>query len=85
MEKSSKSRKYVTIVSWNVNSVRARIDLLLSWISENKPDVLLLQEVKAICSRVIIINQGQKVFDESMDNIKDDLEKIFFELTMSTN
>lgn len=45
----------------------------------------ILQEVKAICSRVIIINQGQKVFDESMADINDDLEKIFFELTMSTN
>ena len=45
----------------------------------------ILQEVKAICSRVIIINQGQKVFDESMGDINDDLEKIFFELTMSTN
>ena len=37
----------VKIASWNVNSVRARIDLLLSWISDRDPDVLLLQEIKA--------------------------------------
>ncbi|MBF96280.1 MAG: Exodeoxyribonuclease III [Alphaproteobacteria bacterium MarineAlpha9_Bin4] len=37
----------IKVASWNVNSVRARIDLLINWIKENKPDVLLLQELKA--------------------------------------
>ena len=34
------------IVSWNVNSVRARIDNILEYIKENDPDILLLQEIK---------------------------------------
>jgi len=34
------------IISWNVNSVRARIKNILSYIKDSKPDVLLLQEIK---------------------------------------
>ena len=34
------------IVSWNVNSVRARIDNILNYIKDSKPDILLLQEIK---------------------------------------
>ncbi len=34
------------IISWNVNSVRARIQNILSYIKESKPDILFLQEIK---------------------------------------
>tara|TARA_Y100001970_G_scaffold271680_1_gene367429 strand:+ start:485 stop:1261 length:777 start_codon:yes stop_codon:yes gene_type:complete len=34
------------ISSWNVNSVRARISNILTYIKGNKPDILLLQEIK---------------------------------------
>ena len=34
------------ISSWNVNSVRARIDNIIDYIKDSKPDVLLLQEIK---------------------------------------
>ena len=34
------------IISWNVNSVRARIDNIIDYIKDSKPDVLLLQEIK---------------------------------------
>ena len=34
------------IVSWNVNSVRARIENILQYIKNSKPDVLFLQEIK---------------------------------------
>ena len=34
------------IISWNVNSVRARISNILDYINMSKPDVLLLQEIK---------------------------------------
>ena len=34
------------IISWNVNSVRARIDNIKSYIKESSPDILLLQEIK---------------------------------------
>ena len=32
------------IASWNVNSVRARIENILNYISDFKPDILFLQE-----------------------------------------
>ena len=34
------------IVSWNVNSVRARIENIKDYIKDSSPDVLLLQEIK---------------------------------------
>ncbi len=34
------------IISWNVNSVRARITNILDYIQTSKPDILLLQEIK---------------------------------------
>ena len=34
------------IISWNVNSVRARIENILNYIKISKPDILLLQEIK---------------------------------------
>ena len=34
------------IISWNVNSVRARIDNIINYIEDSKPDILLLQEIK---------------------------------------
>ena len=35
------------IISWNVNSVRARIENILDYIKDSNPDILLLQEIKA--------------------------------------
>ena len=34
------------ISTWNVNSINARIEHLLNWLIEEKPDVALLQELK---------------------------------------
>ena len=34
------------IVSWNVNSVRARIENILNYIKDTNPDILFLQEIK---------------------------------------
>ena len=34
------------IISWNVNSVRARIENIKNYIKNSDPDVLLLQEIK---------------------------------------
>jgi len=44
----------------------------------------ILQEVKAVCSRVILIDQGSVVFDGSVDelgNSQDDMETQFHKLT----
>jgi len=34
------------IISWNVNSVRARIENILNYIKDSDPDILFLQEIK---------------------------------------
>jgi exodeoxyribonuclease-3 len=34
------------IVTWNVNSIRARLPRVLPWLEEHRPDVLCLQETK---------------------------------------
>ena len=34
------------IATWNVNSVRARLDRLLAWLQKAQPDILCLQELK---------------------------------------
>lgn len=34
------------IATWNVNSIRKRLPLLLDWLAENNPDALCLQETK---------------------------------------
>ncbi len=34
------------IISWNVNSVRARLENILTYIKDSKPDILFLQEIK---------------------------------------
>ena len=34
------------ISSWNVNSVRARIDNIKSYLIKYKPDILMMQEIK---------------------------------------
>ncbi len=35
------------IASWNVNSIRARLEHVKTWLATHNPDVLLLQELKA--------------------------------------
>lgn len=37
----------MVIASWNVNSIRARLEHVKSWLTLHNPDVLLLQELKA--------------------------------------
>jgi exodeoxyribonuclease-3 len=36
----------VKLVTWNINSIRARTEKLLTWIGNERPDVLCLQETK---------------------------------------
>ena len=35
------------IASWNVNSVKARLDIIINWLKSDSCDVLLLQETKS--------------------------------------
>lgn len=36
------------IATWNVNSVKSRLDLVLRWVGEATPDVVCLQEIKCV-------------------------------------
>src|ERR1700750_2280754 len=36
------------IATWNVNSVKQRIDNLTAWLSERRPDIVCLQETKCV-------------------------------------
>ena len=35
------------IATWNINGIRARRESLLAWINERKPDIIVLEELKA--------------------------------------
>ncbi len=37
---------HIKIASWNVNSIRARLDSVIPWIQEHQPDLLAMQETK---------------------------------------
>jgi exodeoxyribonuclease III len=36
------------IATWNINGIKARIDVLLAWLSERSPDIVGLQEIKSL-------------------------------------
>lgn len=36
------------IATWNVNSIRTRLDHLMSWLRHRQPDIMLLQELKCL-------------------------------------
>jgi exodeoxyribonuclease III len=36
------------IATWNINGVRARIENLVAWLKESKPDIACLQEIKTV-------------------------------------
>jgi len=60
---------------------------LIKDVGKNKTIILsthIMQEVEAICDRVIIINNGNLVADDTLENLKKDggtLEEIFRKLT----
>lgn len=35
------------IVTWNVNSIRSRMERVLPWLEARQPDIVVLQETKA--------------------------------------
>jgi len=38
----------ITIATWNVNSVKARLSHLVEWLKRTAPDIVLLQELKCV-------------------------------------
>jgi exodeoxyribonuclease-3 len=41
-----KTIRHLAVASFNVNSIRARLDIVLDWLRKESPDVLCLQETK---------------------------------------
>lgn len=37
----------LTLATWNINSIRTRLPLVLDWLKKTAPDIVLLQEIKA--------------------------------------
>jgi len=62
-----------SLATWNINSIRSRLPLLLDWLKEREPDVVLLQETKATddqfpCDEIEALNYnialyGQKTYN----------------------
>src|SRR5437763_1618099 len=40
------------IATWNVNGIRARHEQVLTWLREDEPDIVCLQEIKAIPAQI---------------------------------
>ena len=40
------------IATWNVNSIRQRLEHLLTWLKDCSPDIVCLQEIKATSDQV---------------------------------
>ena len=61
------------IATWNVNSVRQRVDHLVSWLKECGPDIVCLQEIKCVDEAFPreaiealgynVVTHGQKTFN----------------------
>ncbi|KPF97685.1 exodeoxyribonuclease III [Rhodopseudomonas sp. AAP120] len=61
------------IATWNVNSVRQRLDHLLTWLQDCQPDVVCLQEIKCVDEAFPrepiealgynVVTHGQKTFN----------------------
>jgi exodeoxyribonuclease-3 len=61
------------IATWNVNSIRQRLDHLLTWLKETSPDIVCLQEIKCMDDAFPrepiealgynVVTHGQKTFN----------------------
>ncbi len=47
-EPHSPSAEFMKLATWNVNSIRARIEHVTDWLEQARPDVVALQELKAV-------------------------------------
>lgn len=36
------------IATWNINGIKARLSLVLTWLEQNSPDIVCLQEIKTV-------------------------------------
>ena len=36
------------IATWNINGIKARLEILRAWLAQEKPDIVVLQEIKSV-------------------------------------
>jgi exodeoxyribonuclease III len=46
--KPGSARPTLLVATWNVNSIKQRLDNLVAWLTERQPDVVCLQETKCV-------------------------------------
>jgi exodeoxyribonuclease III len=46
VERKRQQRYPLKLATWNINSIRARLDAVLGWLQTERPDVLCMQETK---------------------------------------
>lgn len=59
------------VVTWNVNSIRARVDLVAGWLADQRPDVCCLQETKctdAVFPDEVFTDLGYEVAHHGIDH-----------------
>ena len=79
------------VASWNVNSLRVRLEQVLHWVDEHKPDVLGLQETKVQnetfphaelkSAGYHVLYNGQKTYNGVALLSRDDAHAVVTELT----
>src|SRR5690606_2282860 len=42
------SENPMRIATWNINGIKARLEVLLHWLEQEKPDIVVLQEIKSV-------------------------------------
>ncbi len=63
----------MNVTTWNVNSLRVRLERVLAWVDAHRPDVLCLQEIKCVDADVphlpfvergyTLVSHGQKTYN----------------------
>jgi exodeoxyribonuclease III len=48
LRRATDGAEAVKIATWNINGVKARLEVVLTWLSEAQPDVACLQEIKSV-------------------------------------
>ena len=59
------------IATWNVNSLRARLDRVIAWLDRQNPDLLCMQETKVhdeAFPRAAFEEKGWRVVEEFVDD-----------------
>lgn len=41
----------ITIATWNINSIKVRLPLVLQWLEKHQPDIVFLQEIKCVTDK----------------------------------